>query len=170
MSETPDWLLTISYWLHMIATVGWVGSQAMVSLVVLPLSHKNHSKRNHLKLLTTINKRMSSYGWIGLTALIATGLVQLSANENYTGLVSIDSDWALAMLLKHITFIGILALSAYQTWSLTPAIERTILLQLKGKPNPEEQEALQKREEWILRGNVILSGVVLLLTAIARIS
>lgn len=170
MTETPVWILTISYWLHMIATVGWVGSQAIISLVVVPLSRKNHTAIHHHKLLSDINKRMSTLGWIGLSALIVTGLVQLTANENYTGLVSIANNWSVAILIKHIAFILILGLSAYQTWSLMPAFERTSLLQLKGKSTPEEQAALQKRVEWILRGNIFLSAIVLLLTAIARIS
>lgn len=170
MAETPVWILTISYWLHMIATVGWVGSQAIFSLVVIPLSRKNHHALHHHKLLSAINKRMSSLGWIGLAALTVTGLIQLSANENYTGLVSIANNWSVAILLKHIAFLLILGLSAYQTWSLLPAFERASLLQIKGRVTPQEQAVLQKRVEWILRVNIVLSAIVLLLTAVARIS
>jgi uncharacterized membrane protein len=170
MSDTPFWALTIAFWLHMLATVSWVGGQAIIALVVIPLSRKTLPIDQHHKLLTAINKRMSSVGWIGLTVLIGTGLIQLSANDNYTGFLSIDSNWAIAILLKHLAFGGILLLSAYQTWSLAPSIERNTLLQIKGKATPEEQAALRKREEWILRSNVILSVIVLFLTAVARIS
>jgi uncharacterized membrane protein len=170
MSDTPVWALTISFWLHMLATVSWVGGQAIIALVVIPLSRKTLPLEQHHKLLSAINKRMSSGGWIGLAVLIGTGLVQLSANQNYTGFLSIDSNWAVAILLKHLAFGGILLLSAYQTWSLAPSIERNALLQLKGKASPEEEAKLRRREEWILRGNVILSVIVLFLTAVARIS
>ena len=33
----PDSALSISYWLHMLATVFWIGGLATVSLVTLPL-------------------------------------------------------------------------------------------------------------------------------------
>lgn len=170
MSNTPSWALTIAFWLHMLATVSWVGGQAIISMVVIPLSRKNLSLQDHHTLLRAINKRMSSLGWIGLAVLIATGMVQLSANDNYTGFLSIDSSWAIAILLKHLAFGGILLFSAYQTWSLAPAIERSTLLQLKGKSTPQEQENLRNREELIQRANVVLSVIVLFLTAIARIS
>ena len=170
MNDTPSWALTIAFWLHMLATVSWVGGQAIISLVVLPLSRKTLAIEDHHKLLSAINKRMSSIGWIGLAVLVGTGLVQLSANDNYTGFLSIDSTWAVAILLKHLAFGGIILLSAYQTWGLAPAIERNTLLQMKGKATPEEQKTLRKREEYIQLGNVVLSVVVLFLTAVARIS
>ncbi|HAY85084.1 MAG TPA: hypothetical protein DCY42_09235 [Chloroflexi bacterium] len=170
MNDTPSWALTIAFWLHMLATVSWVGGQAIISLVVLPLSRKTLAIEDHHKLLSAINKRMSSIGWIGLAVLVGTGMVQLSANDNYTGFLSIDSTWAVAILLKHLAFGGIILLSAYQTWGLAPAIERNTLLQMKGKATPEEQKTLRKREEYIQLGNVVLSVVVLFLTAVARIS
>lgn len=170
MNDTPSWALTIAFWLHMLATVSWVGGQAIISLVVLPLSRKTLAIEDHHKLLSAINKRMSSIGWIGLAVLVGTGMVQLSANDNYTGFLSIDSTWAVAILLKHLAFGGIILFSAYQTWGLAPAIERNTLLQMKGKATPEEQKTLRKREEYIQFGNVVLSVVVLFLTAVARIS
>ncbi len=170
MSDTPLWALTVAFWLHMLATVSWVGGQAIISLVVIPLSRKTLPIEQHHQLLASINKRMSGIGWIGLAVLIGTGLIQLSANENYTGFLAIDNRWAVAILLKHLAFGGILLLSAFQTWSLAPSIERTALLQIKGKATLAEQETLQRREELTQRINVILSVVVLFLTAVARIS
>ena len=58
MSDTPFWALTISFWLHMLATVTWVGGQAILSLIVFPASRKSLSPEEHLKLLTAINRRM----------------------------------------------------------------------------------------------------------------
>ena len=97
-------------------------------------------------------------------------MIQLGANPNYTVFLGIDNTWALAILLKHIAFGGILVLSAYQTWGLTPAIERLALLQAKGKASPDEQDALRTRESRILLVNTLLSTIVLFLTALARIS
>mgnify|MGYP001231057550 CR=1 FL=1 len=170
MSDTPAIALTIAFWLHMLATVSWVGGQAILSLVVIPLSRKALALEDHHKLLSAVNRRMATIGGISLAVLIGTGLIQLSANPNYSGFLSIDNQWAASILIKHIAFIGILGLSAYQTWGLAPAIERVLLLQARGKAGEEDQAALRQRELLILRGNVILSVIVLFLTALARIS
>jgi uncharacterized membrane protein len=170
MSDTPAIALTIAFWLHMLATVSWVGGIAILSLVVIPLSRKTLALEDHHKLLTAINRRMTTIGGISLAILIGTGLFQMSANSNYTGLFGTGNQWAVTLFVKHIAFVGILGLSAYQTWSVAPAIERILLLQARGKASEEDQSALRQRELLILRGNVILSVIVLLLTALARIA
>ncbi len=170
MNDTPAVALTIAFWLHMLATVSWVGGQAILSLVVIPLSRKALALEDHHRLLSAINRRMTTIGGISLAVLIGTGLIQMSANPNYTGLLSAANPWGAALLFKHLAFIGILGLSAYQTWGITPAIERVLLLQARGKASEEDQAALRQRELLILRGNFVLSIVVLFLTALARIS
>ena len=170
MTETPAIALTIAFWLHMLATVSWVGGQAVLSLVVFPASRKTLTPQDHHQLITVIIRRMNTVGWISLGILIGTGMIQLGANPNYTGFLGINSSWAVAILLKHITFGGILLLGAYQTWGLSPAIERIALLRAKGKASQEEQDALRQRESRILLLNTLLSVVVLFFTALARIS
>jgi len=170
MNETPAVALTIAFWLHMLATISWVGGQAALALIVFPLSRKTLGLDEHRRLLTAVNRRMTTVGGISLAVLIGTGLIQMSANPNFNGLLVGGNRWAVAILLKHIAFICILGLSAYQTWGVAPAIERVALLQSRGRAAPETQSTLRRREELILRGNVLLSVVVLLLTALARIS
>ena len=36
MATPPAWALAITYWLHLLATVTWVGSLAAISFLVLP--------------------------------------------------------------------------------------------------------------------------------------
>ena len=38
--ETPQWAMMIAFWLHMLATVVWLGGQAALSLLVLPIGRK----------------------------------------------------------------------------------------------------------------------------------
>jgi uncharacterized membrane protein len=170
MPETPVVALTIAFWLHMLATVSWVGGQAILSLVVIPASRRTLSPDDHHRLISATIKRMNSIGWISLAVLIGTGMIQLGANPNYTGFLGIDGNWAVAILMKHIAFGGILLISSYQTWGLAPAIERLALLQAKGKAEPDTQAALRTRESRILLINTILSVIVLFFTALARIS
>jgi putative copper export protein len=69
------------------------------------------------------------------------------------------------MLVKHLAFLGMVGVSAYLTWSLLPALRRTALRQSQ---SDDDLHALQQREAWLLRLNLVLGGLILLLTAIAR--
>jgi uncharacterized membrane protein len=167
--NTPDWALTLSFWLHMLATVTWVGGLVVVSLVILPIARRSLGEESYPKFLRAVNKRLDPIGWFGLAVLTVTGLIQMSANPNYEGFLAVNNPWARAILLKHIAFLFIIAFSAYQTWTLTPALERAALRQARGKDNPEAPQ-LQRRERNLMRANLVLSLVVLLLTAWARIA
>jgi uncharacterized membrane protein len=169
LSETPQLALTISFWLHLLATVAWVGGQAVTALVVIPLSRRTLDQKMHHKMLAGLSRRLGGIGWLSLMVLLGTGLFQMAASENYAGFLSASTPWGLAILLKHVAFISIIGLSAWQTWELWPRLERVALLQARGRSSAEEEDALRRRETAIMRGNAALSAVVLLLTAVARV-
>ncbi|MEJ2757714.1 MAG: CopD family protein [Anaerolineales bacterium] len=168
--ETPSWALSVSFWLHMLATVSWVGGQAVISLLIIPIGRKMLSGDAFSNFMAKINQRMRSIAWVSFTVLIATGLIQISADQAHDGFLSLQTNWGVAILIKLLVFGGILALTAYQTWGLSPIIERSALLQSRGKNIPVSMETLHKRENITLWINFSLSIIVLLLTAIARIS
>ena len=106
-------------------------------------------------------------GWIGLALLIVTGLIQMSANPNYEGFLAVTNGWAVAIFIKHIVFLGMAALSAYNTWGAIPNLRRAELLISRGKA-ATDIAALQGRSLLLLRLNLVLGVVVLALTALAR--
>jgi hypothetical protein len=74
-------------------------------------------------------------------------------------------------LAKHAAIIFMVAASSYMTWGLLPAIERAALLRAAGKQVDEaEQASLQRRELRLLHLNLVLSLLVLALTAWARVA
>jgi hypothetical protein len=93
----------------------------------------------------------------------------MSVNPHYDGFVSISSQWSLAILTKHLLGIGMVVVSAIQTWEVIPAIRRAIVLSKKNK-NVEDVDRLRKREILLLRMNFGLSILILLATAFARAS
>lgn len=165
--QTPDWALTLSFWLHMIVTVTWIGGLAVISMLVIPIARKNLDSEAYAKFIRAINKRLDPAGWFGLAGFTVTGLIQMSANPNYEGFLAVSNPWSQAILIKHILFFLIIGLSAYQTWQVTPAIERAALLRATGKPADQENE-LQRKEQNLMRANLLLGVIILLLTAIAR--
>lgn len=166
--STPNWALTVAFWLHMLATVTWVGSLAVLSIIILPVAKNKITEKDYASFLRAVNKKLDPLGWFGLTVLTVTGLIQMSSNSNYEGFLAVNNDWARAILFKHIAFFGIIAISAYQTWTLTPALEREAIKKVKGLDT--NQPYLETRRERLIHLNLFLSVIVLLFTALARVA
>ena len=169
---TPDWALTLAYWLHMLATVAWIGGLVTLSVLVLPAAQRTLEAGAYAELLGQVRRRLDPLGWISLLVLTGTGLFQMSASPNYEGFLSVNNRWAAAILVKHIVFLGIILLSAYLTWGLMPRLQRAAWRQAGGRPQAEltELAGLQRQEERLMRINLVLGVLVLALTAIARVS
>jgi uncharacterized membrane protein len=170
MAQTPTWILSLSYWLHMLATVTSVGGLAALVLIVLPITRRSMENEVYTKLVRSFTTRLIPIGWLSLAVLVVTGLIQMSANENYLGFLAIENPWAVAILLKHVVFGVVLLLVFYQAWSLNPALERAELKKRHGGEEDPEEEKLQRRGERLITLNLILGIAILLLTALARIS
>lgn len=168
MTLYPQGMLTAIYWLHMLATVAWVGGQAALVLMVLPAARKTLTSEVYSTFLGQINRRLQFVGWISLIVLVGTGMFQMSASPSYQGFLSITNTWAVAILIKHLVIGLLVGLSAYSTWGMAPALQRLSLLRSRGKGSDVEFAALQKKEEWLIRVNLGITIVVLLLTAWAR--
>ncbi len=165
----PFWALSLVYWLHMLATVVWIGGLAAVVLLVLPAARRSLDASGYAALLAVIQRRLDPLGWICLLLLVGTGLFQMSANPNYQGFLAISNRWAAAILVKHLVFFVMVGVSAYLTWGLLPRLGRVALRQSRGLEAPEAEQ-LQRRETSLMRLNLVLGVLVLALTAIARVS
>lgn len=164
---TPIWALSIAYWLHMLATVLWIGGLAALSIIVLPAARKVLDPGAFAALLAGMQKRLDPLGWFSVIVLLASGMLQMSSSPNYDGVLSIQGVWAGSILIKHILFGLMVLISGYITWGLLPALKRAALLQARDKDDTNAQ-TLQVRETFMLRLNLILGILVLLMTAIAR--
>jgi uncharacterized membrane protein len=167
--STPTWALSLAYWLHMLATVVWVGGLAALAGLVLPAARQSLDAQTYADLLGRIQKRLDPLGWFSLLLLVGTGLVQMSASPNYTGFLEIGNRWAAAILAKHLVIAGMVGVSAYLTWGVMPGLKRAALRAAQGKTAPEA-ERLQRQEDRLLRLNLALAMIVLALTAVARAS
>lgn len=170
--DIPYWALGLIYWVHMVATVVWVGGLATLAILVTPAARRTLEPQAYAAFLANLQKRLDPLGWACLLALGATGLFQMSANPNYSGFLAIDNRWAVAILLKHLVFLGLTGASAYVTWGLLPKLQRLALRASTpgGAGRLAEVEGLQRQENRLLRLNLVLALVILALTALARAS
>jgi uncharacterized membrane protein len=168
MSTPPTWVLALVYWLHMLATVAWIGSLAAINLLVLPASQRTLKLADQLAFISALQKRLEPLAWFSMSLLLVTGLVQMSTSPHYDGFLALSTQWSMAILIKHSLGVIMVVVSAIQTWEVIPSIHR--ILMKKESASPEELSRLQRREVILLRTNLILSALILGATALARVS
>ncbi|MDP2778695.1 MAG: CopD family protein [Anaerolineales bacterium] len=168
MTTPSTWILAIIFWLHILATVTWVGSLAAINILVLPASHRTLKLADQLSFIAALQKRLEPLAWFCMGLLLVTGLFQLSTSPHYDGFLSLSTQWSFAILIKHGLAVIMVVVSAIQTWEVLPAIQRTLMK--KGKADEEELAILQRKEVNLLRINLLLSALILGATAVARVS
>lgn len=167
IESPPTWALALTFWLHLLATVAWIGCIISLSILILPAAGKVLRPVDHLALIDAVQKRLEPIAWFCMSLLLLTGLFQMSVNPHYDGFVSVSTQWSVAILVKHLLGILMVVASAIQTWEVIPAIRRTLL---KKVVDEDQVIALQKKETLLIRINFGLSILILLATAFARAS
>lgn len=165
----PNYALALAYWLHIVATVVWIGGIMSLTLLVIPAAKRTLDAAAYAALFGRLQAGLQRIGWLSLAVLIATGMFQMSAHPSYEGLLALTNSWAVAIFAKHVVVGLMVVVGAYITWGLMPLLSRMNFQLAAGLAVDEEKKAkLLSREKAALNFNLILSIVVLLLTAIAR--
>lgn len=159
------WILAASYWVHLLATIAWLGGTALSVFVALPALRRGELARN---TWFAWQRRLAMVASVSLVLLLVTGLVQLTTDPNYHGFLVLDGVWAWAILLKHIVYGAMVIISVYLQAVLHPAMDRLAeLTRARSQLAEAEQARMHQREIALLRLNLACAAAVLLLTAIA---
>lgn len=153
--------LTIAFWLHMAATIVWIGGLFYQAVVVNPALERLPAERG--RLAEDMRRRFQPLAWLSLLVLFGTGLLQMSGNPNYVSLFAVTNPWSRAILTKHITVGLMMLVAAYQTWVLNPRLSR---LALKREAAASDQVAGEISR--LNRVSLAFGILVLGLTALAR--
>lgn len=162
----PTLILALNYWLHLVATVLWLGGLAALALIVWPgLLHKS-ADGLPAETMDAIERRFWPVANVSLATLIITGTLQMSEDPHYRGFLKIDSPWAIGLLAKHIVIGGIIIASIALQWSVRPALDRAALLARRGDAEARAEEAaLRRRSRQLIWLSLGLGVLVLMLTA-----
>lgn len=156
----PLWSLAITYWLHLLATVIWIGGLAMLALIAWPGSDGMGNPT-----LDALERRFRPWANISLAVLLVTGLIQMGGDEHYEGFLAINSVWAMGMLAKHIVIGAMVVISAVLQLSVYPALERARLIARRGASGDEEARTRRQLRRLTVI-NLALGVLVLLFTAV----
>ncbi len=166
MPTVPSWAIALTFWIHLLAVVTWIGSLVSISLLINPAATRTLKPVDQLVFIEAIQKRLEPIAWFSISLLVVTGLFQMSVNVHYNGFLSTSNQWSLAILAKHLLVVILIVVSATHTWEVLPAIRRELLR--KDKADSEKLGILQQRETFLVRISLVLAVLILLATAFAR--
>jgi len=161
-------IISLSFFLHLLATVAWIGGLVTLALVVQPVLNRTVLEaKERARLLEALLKRFQPIANLSLAVLILTGMVQTFTNRFYKGFLQFDNPWAQAILFKHIAVLGMIVVAGFITFAVQPALKRNALLIANGLADEPQLAPLQQQQARLTWINVGLSVLVLLFTAIA---
>jgi uncharacterized membrane protein len=150
------YLIALSTWLHVLATIIMVGYFLFTGLIFLPVFERLMQANALRELLEQVSARLRPYFGGSLLIFIITGTHLMMINEAYLGLGNFfGNPWSILIVLKHVLVLAFLVLAIYS--------ERAFL----GKISDENPEAL-KNFRLALNINTFLGLFIILLTSIAQ--
>lgn len=153
-------ILATSYWIHLIATVIWIGGIYFILFIAIP-SAKNILGGEAGKLMGEISKRFTPIANYSILLLFITGVALTGLNKQFSGIGIFENKWTLILAIKHIIVLGMVVIHFYRGFVLNPKIART--------ESATDKTSLQKLSLNLVKVNFGLGIVVLLLSAITAV-
>ena len=146
-------LISLSYWLHALATVVFIGYFILLAGVYIPALSKNGPA------LSEVSKRSRPWMYVSLIVFAITGTYLTFVDPNYMGIGNFGNLWAVMMLVKHILIVVMIGMGFWFN-----AIMR--VGPMMSSNNPEQAVA---RFQNYVNVMAVCGILVLLLTAIAQL-
>ena len=116
-------------------------------------------------LLTRLRRRFLPLSNLSLAVLVVTGLIQMSGDPHYDGVLQFTNDWTRAILLKHIAVAGMFVCGLALQYQCRARAGTGDAAGEHHKGDPAELERLRRREARLTWINVVLGVLVLGFTA-----
>jgi uncharacterized membrane protein len=169
-----DILHVMSLFLHLMATVIWVGGLVVMSLILFPViqtkAKPDEAMQSPLSgVIDAWQKRFVPLSNLSLVVLVVTGTYQMAISPHYQGFMVLNNAWSQMIFIKHIAAIAMVGIGVFMQSVLFPAIGNANLLASKGKTDSRlpALAVLRRRERRLVAFNACLAVVVLICTAVA---
>jgi uncharacterized membrane protein len=146
-------LISLSYWLHALATVVFIGHFVLLATIYLPALADNPAA------LSAISKRSRWWLYASMLVFTITGIYLTFIDPDYLGIGKFNNFWSMMMLVKHLLIVVMIAMGFWFN-----AILRVGPLM---NSNTGTVQALA-RFRWYINAMAICGVLVLLLTALAQ--
>ncbi|OGW54921.1 MAG: hypothetical protein A2Z46_04815 [Nitrospirae bacterium RBG_19FT_COMBO_55_12] len=148
-------LIIACYWIHLVATVLWIGGILFIIFIAIP-SSKQVLGAESGKLMGEISKRFTPLANYSIVLLFVSGIVLAGLNKQFSVVRTLESNWTMALTLKLVLFFSMTAIHFYRGLVLAPKIMRTA--------TQTEKAALQNLSINLVKVNLTLGLSVLLLS------
>lgn len=146
-------LISLSTWLHAIATVIFIGHFVLLAGIYIPALTKNGFA------LSEISKRSRPWMYTSLIIFMVTGIYLMLVDPNYMGIGNFNNFWAVMMLVKHILIVAMIGFGFWYNAILRVG-------PLMSSNNPEQAIARFRK---YANAMAICGVLILLLTALAQV-
>ena len=150
-------ILAVSYWLHLTATVVWIGGIAFILFIAIP-SAKQVLGADAGKLMGEISKRFTPIANYSIIFIVVTGAALTCFNKQFSGIGNFGNSWSLTLIMKHVLVFVMVAVHFYRGLILAPRIVKT--------EAASEKTSLQKLSLNLVKLNFCLGVIVLLFSGI----
>ena len=146
-------LISLSTWLHAIATVVFIGHFVLLAGIYIPALSKNGT------VLSEISKRSRLWMYASLLVFAITGTHLMLIDSGYLGFMDFGNFWGIVMLVKHILVIAMIGMGFWFN-----AIMR--VGPMMSSNNPEQ--AIARFRKYV-NAMAVCGVLVMLLTALAQV-
>jgi uncharacterized membrane protein len=147
-------------WLHLLATVAWIGSMFAGFIIYLPAISKQLDPPAAGKLMGAAMKRTRIMVYVSISIFVISGVRLVSMHGMMYGRMYVGDSWFLFFLGKMLLFAIMVLLAVYAFEILAPRVAR---LAAEG-PSPRLKR-LQKQQQILALAGFVLGLVILFLSA-----
>lgn len=147
-----QFLISLSTWLHALATVVFIGHFVLLAGIYIPAHSKNGPA------LSEISKRSRLWMYASLLVFAITGTHLMLIDPGYLGFMDFGNFWGIVMLVKHILVFAMIALGFWFNAILRVG-------PMMSSNNPEQAIARYRNYVNLM---AVCGVLVLLLTALAQ--
>ncbi|MBT3275992.1 MAG: DUF4149 domain-containing protein [Spirochaetales bacterium] len=155
-------------WIHLLATVTWIGGIIFYTLVLMPATSALDPPQRG-KLMGAISKKYAPMSGVAILLLILTGI--LINIERGIPVISLSTTYGIFFFIKHLCVLVMICIGVVIALVLGPKLKPPASGdQPAGSPPPPSPQVIKLQKTMGLLGtiNMVLGIVVLLLTALAR--
>lgn len=148
-----QFFISVSTWLHSIASVIFIGHFILLAGIYLPVLSKNGTT------LSEISRRSRLWMYVSLLIFVVTGTHLMLIDPGYLGFMDFSNFWGIVMVVKHILVLAMLAMGFWFNAILRVG-------PMMSSNNPEQ--AIARFRKYI-NAMAVCGALVLLLTALAQV-
>lgn len=130
------------YWIHLLATVIWIGGIFLILFVALP-SAKEYLGKEAGKFMGIISKRFTPFANYSIILLIITGIFMVLLNKGFSNLIVFETVSSRILFLKILMVLTMIVIHYYRGLWLNPRIAK--LSSLIEESHRDEREKISSQ-------------------------